>query len=128
MQGPGLFTKNGHFIVLSSADANGRIMVRDPNKNNAINKGYKDRLFTSKEIDEAAKRYFIFRRKNVQPPQNSGTSGNTGISGSTGGTFTKQWKKVNGVDIRGTFYSNITKKTFTIFDQTEGKNNNYLLE
>ena len=62
-QGPGLFTSGGHFIALSSVDSSGGIRVRDPNKNNAVNKGYKDRIFTTSEIDAAAKNYWIFKRK-----------------------------------------------------------------
>ena len=61
-QSKGLFTNGGHFILLSSVDSNDGIKVRDPNKNNAIMKGYKDRVFTKSEIDEAAKQYWIFER------------------------------------------------------------------
>lgn len=61
-QAPGLFTDTNHFILLSSIDSNDRIRVRDPNKRNAIDKEYKDRLFTKEEIDENAKRYWVFKR------------------------------------------------------------------
>lgn len=59
-QGPGAFTKAGHYIVLSGIDSTGGISVKDPNKNNAVNKGYNDRKFTIQEINEAAKNYWIF--------------------------------------------------------------------
>ena len=61
-QGPGIFTKGGHFIVLSSIDNNGGIKVRDPNKNNAINKGYENRTFTASEISAASSNYWAFVR------------------------------------------------------------------
>ena len=59
-QGPGLFTKGGHFIVLAGIDSNGKITVKDPNKNNAVTKGYNNRTFTSSEINQAAKQFWIF--------------------------------------------------------------------
>ncbi len=59
-QGAGLFTSGGHYIVLSGIDSNEQISVWDPNKNNAVNKGYNDRLFTKSEINQAAKQYWIF--------------------------------------------------------------------
>lgn len=59
-QGPGIFTSGGHFIVLSSVDANGGIKVRDPNKNNAVNKGYENRTFTASEINASGKNYWAF--------------------------------------------------------------------
>ena len=40
--------------------ADGKISVKDPNKNNAINKGYNNRLFTTQEINAAAASYWIF--------------------------------------------------------------------
>lgn len=59
-QGPGLFTTGGHFIVLSAIDSSGNITVKDPNKANAVTKGYNNRTFTSTEINQAAKGYWIF--------------------------------------------------------------------
>ena len=59
-QSAGLFTSGGHFIVLAGIDSSGGITVRDPNKNNAVNKGYNDRKFTKSEINQAAKNYWIF--------------------------------------------------------------------
>jgi hypothetical protein len=58
-QSAGIFTSGGHFILLSSIE-NGGIRVRDPNKNNAVNKGYKDRLFTREEIKASGKNYWAF--------------------------------------------------------------------
>lgn len=59
-QGPGLFTSGGHFILLSSIDASGGIRVRDPNKKNAVTKGYNSRVFTAKEISASGKNYWAF--------------------------------------------------------------------
>ena len=59
-QGPGLFTSGGHYIVLAGIDENNNITVKDPNKNNAVTKGYNNRTFTSTEINQAAKQYWIF--------------------------------------------------------------------
>lgn len=59
-QGPGLFTSGGHYIVLAGIDENNNITVKDPNKNNAVTKGYNNRTFTSAEINQAAKQYWIF--------------------------------------------------------------------
>ena len=59
-QSAGLFTNGGHFILLSSINQNGGIKVRDPNKNNALNKGYKDRIFTQEEISRSSKNYWAF--------------------------------------------------------------------
>lgn len=58
-QGPGLFTKGGHYIVLVKM-VDGKIYVNDPNKHNAVYKGYNDRGFTPAEIKQAAKQYWIF--------------------------------------------------------------------
>ena len=65
-QGPGLFTRGGHYIVLASIDNNGGISVKDPNKSNAESKehngdtGYNNTTFTKEEINQAAKNYWIF--------------------------------------------------------------------
>lgn len=59
-QSAGLFTRGGHFIVLAGIDSHGKITVRDPNKNNAVNKGYNTRKFTKNEINQAALNYWIF--------------------------------------------------------------------
>ena len=61
-QGPGLFTTSGHFIVLAYIDDNEGIVVKDPSKNNAVNKGYNGRIFSTEEINEHAKNYWIFSR------------------------------------------------------------------
>ena len=57
----GLFTNGGHYIVLSGIDSDDNITVKDPNKNNAVNKGYNNRKFTKSEINASAKNYWIFR-------------------------------------------------------------------
>lgn len=59
-QSKGLFTSGGHYIVLAGIDESNNIIVKDPNKNNAINKGYNNRTFTASEINQAAKQYWIF--------------------------------------------------------------------
>ena len=60
-QRPGLFTSTGHFIVLSGIDENGRIYVNDPNKANAVNKGYNNRTFNfDTEINITSKQYWIW--------------------------------------------------------------------
>lgn len=61
-QNSGIFTKGGHLIVLRGA-IGGKILVNDPNKNNAINKGYNNRQFTLREIDQDNTIYFIWPRK-----------------------------------------------------------------
>ena len=60
-QSAGIFTRGGHFIVLSSIE-NGMVRVRDPNKYNAIDKGYKDRLFSPSEISASGRNYWSFRK------------------------------------------------------------------
>lgn len=59
-QSEGLFTSGGHFIVLAGIYSDGGIIVRDPNKYNAVNNGYNERSFTKEEINQAAKNYWIF--------------------------------------------------------------------
>ena len=61
-QNPGMFTSSGHFIVLSSINENGGITVRDPNKNNAVNKNYENRAFSSSEISASGANYWVFKR------------------------------------------------------------------
>lgn len=58
-QGKGLFTNGGHYILLTKIES-GKIYVNDPNKTNAIAKGYNSRGFTEAEITQAAKQYWIF--------------------------------------------------------------------
>ena len=62
-QGPGLFTSGGHLIVLRGITSDGKILVNDPNRNNAINKGYNDRKFSPSEINASNRMYFIFPQK-----------------------------------------------------------------
>lgn len=62
-QGAGLFTTGGHLIVLRGVTADGKILVNDPNKNNAVNKGYNERQFTPAEINASNRMYFIYPKK-----------------------------------------------------------------
>lgn len=60
-QDPGLFTREGHLIVLRGLNDDGNILVNDPNRNNAEGeRNYNTRAFTKGEIGEAAKKYWIF--------------------------------------------------------------------
>ena len=59
-QGPGLFTNSAHLIVLRGVTDDGKILVNDPYKSNAIDKGYNDRKFTLEEIDNTSSMYFIW--------------------------------------------------------------------
>lgn len=59
-QTAGIFTSGGHFIVLAGINSDGGIIVKDPNKNNAVNRGYNDRTFTKDEISASALNYWIF--------------------------------------------------------------------
>jgi uncharacterized protein YvpB len=66
-QGEGLFTRNGHFIVLTGINEKGKIMVNDPNgynwaKNQTLKNGFKEG-FTERQIANTAKVYFIYEKK-----------------------------------------------------------------
>ena len=63
-QGKGLFTNEGHIILLSGLDSDGKVIVNDPNADNAINKGYNNRSFDiNSEINPTARQYWIFEAK-----------------------------------------------------------------
>lgn len=60
-QKPGLFTTQGHFIVLSGINEEGKVFVNDPNKSNAVGKGYNGRAFDFEtEIHATSKGYWIW--------------------------------------------------------------------
>lgn len=62
-QGPGIFTQNSHLIVLRGITSNGKILVNDPNKSNAVSKGYNNKKFSVEQINASNKVYFIFPKK-----------------------------------------------------------------
>lgn len=62
-QSAGLFTSGGHLIVLRGVTSDGKILVNDPNRGNAVGKNYNTRKFTVAEIERSNKRYFIFPKK-----------------------------------------------------------------
>ena len=62
-QSPGIFTGGGHIIVLADIDSDNKIRVLDPNKSNAIGKGFNDRRFTIDEVDASHKGYFIYKKR-----------------------------------------------------------------
>ena len=69
LQGPGLFTSGGHFIVLIGLTADGKIMVNDPNganyeKNNALIDGFSNG-FTEKQVFENGGPYWIYQKKEL---------------------------------------------------------------
>ncbi len=57
--GPGLFTRGGHFIVMSGIDYDGKIIVYDPNGYN----NYKGTSFTRAQINASGTSYWIFDEK-----------------------------------------------------------------
>lgn len=60
-QGPGLFTANGHFIVLRGVTEGGAVLVNDPN--DSPSKGYANRAFDMmSEIHATSRMYWIFDR------------------------------------------------------------------
>lgn len=60
LQGPGLFTTGGHYIVLKNINSDGTtITVRDPNKDNT---DYNSRKFSMAEIHASAKKYWAFSK------------------------------------------------------------------
>ncbi len=62
-QRAGLFTSGGHLIVLRGVTSDGKILVNDPNRGNAVGKGYNNRAFTPSEINAGNKMYFIYPKK-----------------------------------------------------------------
>lgn len=62
-QAAGLFTSGGNLIVLRGITSDGKILVNDPNKGNAVGKNYNTRQFTVAEIQKSNKQYFIFPKK-----------------------------------------------------------------
>lgn len=55
---PGMFTKNGHFIVLRGITEDGNILVNDPNDN--ASKGFFYKSFSPALISREAKQYWSF--------------------------------------------------------------------
>lgn len=60
-QGPGIFTSNGHFIVLRGVTDEGRILVNDPNDSQA--KSYAAREFEVWQVTSSARQYWIFEKR-----------------------------------------------------------------
>lgn len=61
-QGPGLFTRGGHFIVLRGLTSSGKVLVNDPNDSQS--KNYINREFDMmSEIHATASAYWIFDKK-----------------------------------------------------------------
>ena len=61
-QGPGIFTKGGHFIVLRGYSGSNGVLVNDPNDNSS--KNFKNRVFNfNTEVAKTASQYWIFKAK-----------------------------------------------------------------
>ena len=65
IQGPGIFTGGGHFIVLRGITPEGKILVSDPNGWNAQKWGmtieqYKDKLWEPEQVSASGSNYWIF--------------------------------------------------------------------
>jgi len=61
-QGPGIFTKGGHFIVLRGYSGSDGVLVNDPNDSSS--KDFKDRVFDfNTEVAATASQYWIFKAK-----------------------------------------------------------------
>lgn len=60
-QGSGLFTRNGHFIVLRGITPEGCVLVNDPNDTES--KGYASRAFEPWQVSSTARQYWIFEKK-----------------------------------------------------------------
>ena len=74
LQGPGLFTSGGHFIVLVGMNASGKIIVNDPNganyeKNETLIDGFMHG-FTAEQIFESGGPYWIYEKKTMQATEN----------------------------------------------------------
>ena len=58
-----IFTNgNNHHVLLYKIDEKGNFYIKDPKKENAINKKYNTKAFTENEIIEGATRFYIFAR------------------------------------------------------------------
>lgn len=58
--GPGVFTKGGHFIVLTGVDSDGQVLINDPNPNTGINK------YPMDKIAAEARMFWVFTNPNMQ--------------------------------------------------------------
>ncbi len=57
-------TGNGHIVVLRGLNAQGQVLVNDPNYSNAITRGFNNRGFDfESEIDSTSQQYWIFPKK-----------------------------------------------------------------
>ena len=61
-QRKGIFTETSHFIVLYDIDKNGKIKIKDPNRNNAKEKRFNYKTFTPEQIDTSSIKYWIFTK------------------------------------------------------------------
>ena len=70
LQGSGIFTSSGHFIVLTGITEDGKILVNDPNGDNWFkNKTMKDGFtngFTENQIKSGATAYWIYAAKETE--------------------------------------------------------------